>query len=50
MDGSIYRSPDIFSGCEGMFLKKKAAIAAFFMGENDLKISEKLLDPFLNHE
>ena len=28
MDGSIYRSPDIFSGCEGMFLKKKAAIAA----------------------
>lgn len=30
--------------------RKKAAIAAFFMGENDLKISKKLLDPFLNHE
>ncbi|HJD38437.1 MAG TPA: hypothetical protein H9913_00290 [Candidatus Blautia stercoripullorum] len=28
MDSSVYKGPDIFSGCEGMFLKKKAAVAA----------------------
>lgn len=28
MDSSVYKDPDIFSGCEGMFLKKKAAVAA----------------------
>lgn len=28
MDSSVYKGPDIFFGCEGMFLKKKAAVAA----------------------